>query len=394
MTVLIPEKAVDKNVLFFSDGHYAGVPDPTFKKFQKSADVEALYVTGLPIFRSGTFRDSWGIEHTYETEHMQMMKSNFDILKSRNIFKDVPVRAGHPNPFTNTLYELIGYVQNLTVQNFSSPVDGEVYSYLLADFEVLDSVAAQKIQDGLWRNRSSETGSYLTNGDSEFWPCILGFAYVDIPAVEGLNFSKFNGVGEEYAAIIDKEGSSVGDEIKDGQNTGSGVTPPAQPAAPANHGGSSGPHIQMQATHEFALKTGPCADFARVQAYITEIESANANFENMFSEMAKAARTNFVSGLVTDKKILAGQEEGLQKVALSLTEEAWGDFKAAYESAPVVPLLGNHAVETPPAKSADEKRIEDAQVNYDRHKLANVMTPEQIANTESAKILRAAGRIQ
>lgn len=382
----MPEKATDQKVVFFSDGHYSGVPQPRFRRFEKSEGKSALHVTGLPIFRSGTFRDSMGFEHTYLSEHMHMMQSNYEILKSRGTFADVPARKNHPSPFTNTMDEVIGYVIGLSVQNFASPVNGEVYAYLMADVEVLDSAAIEKIESGLWRNRSSEIGSYVNNDDSEFWPALLGFAYVDIPAVEGLNFSKFEGVGTEYAAIIDKEGSAVADNDQGTAGAqGSAQTPPVVPQT--NHAAAPAQ------THSFSLSTGVTSDFAAVQAHITAIETANAEFSSMFTTLQTAARSNFVSQLAADGKILQTQVEGLTEVAQSLDEGAWGKFKAAYEAAPQNPLLGQHAAAAPGASTVtpEQAKVDNAKVVYKRLKMGGVMNLDQINASPSAQVLKAAG---
>lgn len=375
MTVVAPERQTEKNVLFCSDGHYAGLPTPRMRRFEKSANRPALIVNGLPIFRSGTFRDSMGWEHTYASEHMQMMQSNFEILKSRGTFVDVPVRKNHPSPFTNTMDEVIGYVVGLSVQNFTSPVDGQVYAYLMADVEILDAVAIEKVESGLWRNRSSEVGSYVTNDESEFWPALLGFAYVDIPAVEGLNFSKINGAGTDFAAIIDKEGSAVGAD-----NTNQVPAAPAAPTAPTS------------TPHSFALSNGVTTDFARVQAHITELETSNAQFSSMFSELQTAARKNFVSQLAKDNKILQTQVDSLTEVALLQTDEGWEKFKAAYEAAPVNPTLAQHAAASQaPAVDAAQAQLATDKSIYNRLKAGGTMTPDQIKDSAVAKRLVAAG---
>ena len=181
---------------FMANGKY-GAPQKQYTRnytLPSGDTVTSLRFEGVPVFRSGTFRDSWGDQTTWTNIHTAEMISHFNYLKDQSIFPDVPVRKGHGSFLSDPMDSLIGYIDNMTAQTMTSPVDGRKYSYLLADYDILDEEAQEKIASGLWRNRSAEIGTFVTNDEQMYSPTFMGFAYVDIPAVEGLNgaFSKTN----------------------------------------------------------------------------------------------------------------------------------------------------------------------------------------------------------
>jgi hypothetical protein len=375
----------------FSGENFLRVFQPVFKH-AKAGTAPVLSVTGLPVFRSGTFRDSMGWENTWEDIHMHQIVANFDVLRNSGTFADVPVRAGHPEIFGNPLKDLIGYFTGLRAASAVNPVDGVTYTYLLADLDILDVTAQTNIENGLWRNRSSEIGFYSANNGAEYWPVMAGVAYVDIPAVEGLNFSKFPGVGTQFSIISDdgiKEVGPVGDD-KDNQGTvvpaQNHGAPPVQPApAPA------------PTLFQFNLAGQPTTDYAAVQTHITELEKTNGELATFATETKKAGRVDFVKGLVRDNKILAAQEPALVEHATGLTDEQFAGFKAIYELAPTQPLLGQHQVApgsggTPEPKSPEDEQVESARRIYNRHVLSG-MSAENLAKTDSGKFLQSKGLI-
>lgn len=196
-----------------------------YKKTDGSTGRKLVH-TGVPVFRSGTFRDSWGDEMTYETIHMDQMKANFDFLAAKNILTDPPVRKGHPSFLGNDMEDLIGYLTGAVTQDMKSPVDGLMYRYFLADYEIIDDQAIDNINSGLWRHRSAEIGRFGTNDNSEFWPVFMGFAFVSIPAVEGLHINGFSKTGQPIEFTMSKP-------TKEYDVAGKEETPPAHAPAPA-----------------------------------------------------------------------------------------------------------------------------------------------------------------
>lgn len=391
MTTLAPEAR--RNVSLFSSGELLpGIKQATFAKKKKDDGTEVLLVSGQPIFRSGTFRDSMGFQHTWDDFHMRQIVDNFNLLKSRLVFTDPPVRKGHSGFLQNSMDGLVGYISDLATEKFTNPADGKEYTYLLADYEILDLAAQQAVKSGLWRHRSFEVGFYLTNDDAEFWPCAMGFAFVDIPAVEGLNFSKLPGVGSAYSIMFEKEAPVTTPVDTSTNNTGgtgapAPAAPPAAapPAAPAQHAAPAAP-ATPPAPFEFSINGSKTTDFAAVQAHITTLEEFR-------KETVTAGRKNFVAGLASSNKILATQIPGLEEFALELSDEQYKKWVGSFENAPANPVLGNHAagVTNPdgqPAQTEEQKQIEIDKGIYAQHRAAG-MAQELIEKTPSYGRLKA-----
>ena len=397
---VLPDKA-NQQVAFFTTQSFG----PTPKKghwYAKDDGTKAYRLERVPIFRSGEFRDSMGYDHLYESIHMQMIASNFSLLRSSGSFPDPPIRCNHPGLFSGGgLDQVIGYVDNLIAEEAVSPVDGQTYTYVMADYDVLDEEAANKIASGLWRHRSAEIGWYETNSKSEFWPVLVGFAYVDIPAVEGLNFSKYAnglpGIGTEYVAVSadNKEEGQVADD-----NT--------NPGGQANHGAPNGqtnpptpppPVVGTPAPHVFKIAGSDSSDFAAVQAHILKIEGENAEHARFQAETVEAGRIAFIKSLSEgdSPKIFAAQVAGLTDLVKTMSGEQFGQFKAAYESAPGIPTLTPHVVSSDAYGTSTEgdkldPEVEQARRIYNRHQLSG-MPASQLAETPSAKILKEKGLI-
>jgi len=230
---------------FLSNGQFAK-PQKQYRREYKKADgstVTSLRFEGVPVFRSGTFRDSWGEQTEWTGMHTAQMVQHFNFLKDQEIFADVPVRKGHGSFLSDPLDSVIGYVSSLTNVKMASPVDGQKYDYLLADYDILDPEAQAKIDSGLWRNRSAEIGTFVTNSEASYTPTFMGFAYVDVPAVEGLNgaFSKSNPDfaiergPKEHKHMASKntaQFSSPDDDYEDAPERPGPPAPPAPPLVP------------------------------------------------------------------------------------------------------------------------------------------------------------------
>lgn len=394
-------------LVFFTGANFA--PEPKKGHWYAKADgTQAYRMEHVAIFRSGEFRDSMGYDHLYEDLHMQMIASNFSLLRGQGALPDPPIRCDHPSLFGGgILKNVIGYVDNLVAEKATSPVDGTEYTYIFADYDILDPEAAQKVASGLWRHRSAEIGWYETNAKAEFWPVLVGFAYVDIPAVEGLNFSKYAnalpGAGQNYVAVAadNKEDGLVAED----KNAQTGTTPPppsgqAAPPPPPPPAGDTAPpasttgnvqptatHSTGAQTHSFSIRGQATTDFAAVQAHVTELEQFEA-------ETLKTGREAFVDGLASTNKIFAGQVDSLKELALSMSAEQFDKFKASYADAPELSVLANHSTQpgasgTPEGSGGHEDpEIEAARRNYNRHLQMN-LTAGQIEQTDSYKLLKS-----
>lgn len=397
-----------RNVALFSQTFTGG---PHFKMYrvvrEHAADkgggkYEVLVIEKMPVFRSGTFRDSMGFQHTWEDIHMQHMVEHFGLLRDRGVLEHVPIRKGHPGFFTSGAEiqdSLIGYHTALSTERMKNPVDGQEYNYLLADYEILDPDAIVKIERGLWRNMSAEVGTWFTNDEAEYWPVYQGVAYVDFSAVEGLkNYASANGVGDKYSLMIDKE-LSVGAEAT---STTQVATPPAPvpsppvvqlPAAPVVAAPAVAEHSQAAPTFEFTLSTGvKTTDFAAVQADL----AALATFQK---ESIESGRKMFAKQLSDDNKILAKDLEKAENYCLSLTSEQFEAYKELMTSAPAVPALGvhaegtsNHSGGTPAGGEPKEPDEIETGLAIIKQFQASGMKPEQIKATPTYVKLAAANK--
>ncbi len=387
--------------MMFSVGDIAKglAPKLTFSKNEAGDTV--LTVSDVAVFRSGSFEDSMGRRNTWERMHLDSMASNYNMLRSRNILADVPVRSGHPGFLVSGQEgngKVVGYHNGLTVENRESTHDGNNYDYLIASYEILDPEAQKAIKSGLWRNRSAEVGTYITNDGAEYFPVYFGVAYVDIPAVEGLNgFSKSN----SNTRIIEEESMSADQQV---------ITPvaptlptapvvPAVPEVSAHSAPAVAPaveepvvaaqpvvkHSQENGVMSFALEGKQVQDYAAVQQHISVLEAFR-------KETIEAARVEFVNGLVNDGKILASNTDSTVEFAKSLSEDQFIAWQAAQVVAPVNPVLGKVDQFRVGSASAEEA-VKDDQVEILRgtvqqHRRAG-KSPESIKEMASYKKLVA-----
>lgn len=136
-------------------------------------------VRGVPIFKEGSFH---GGTFTVDAIEIEAMVARF-----AQLYPDVfvpPVRIDHGW----SARDVIGWIVGLSAAVLADPSDGgREKTYLLGDFELVDEDAVEQIRKRKLRNRSSEIGGYETNNGATFPLIIWGVAFVDIPAVEGLD---------------------------------------------------------------------------------------------------------------------------------------------------------------------------------------------------------------
>jgi len=360
--------------------------------------------SGVAVFRSGTFRDSTGVQNTWEPMHMRQMVDNWDHLTSKHILSSVPARDGHPGWLINNMPgkgEVVGWHHSLKVETKKSPVDGLEYDYLMADYEITQQYALDKIQNGTWRNRSAEIGGYTTNNEAEFWPVYLGFAFVDFSAVEGLNFSASTNVPGRFFSYIGgthSTGQSRENQMTQPASGGTQAgglelpfTPPAAPAqgtaspAATQHSGQGG---QAQ-PFVFSVNGMNESDPNKVQAYIRQLEG-------FVTETKSAARSAFVAGLLTSNKITAPQKDGMEAFAKSLSDEQYTAWCAGWEIAAPAPILQQHGGTGSQPSAAnvttDEQAIADAEEMVKMHQRAG-MPKADLQKTASYQKLVKAGKV-
>lgn len=342
-------------------------------------DNGALRLEGVAVFRTGTFRDSMGEQNTWESMHLSQMVANFNHLVGTKVFDDVPVRDGHPHFLLGAIPgagQVKGYHTQLATARIKAPHDDQEYDYLMADYEILDPQFAAKVESGLMRNRSAEIGGYRTNNESEHWPVYLGFAYVDIPAVEGLKFSSTNGSVAASRAkffVIDKEMS---------------VTQPAQApsALPFAMGGQT-----------FSIDGRQVTDATEVQNHINALEQFR-------TEVTESNRREFVNGLVASNRLPITEVDKTVAFAASLNVDQYTAWVATFGQATVPAALGtvnagtqgttgagvtNHT--NAGQASAQPTELQKAAAVVANFKAAGMLA-KQIEATASYQKLKAAGQ--
>jgi hypothetical protein len=342
----------------------------------------ALVVEKHAVFRTGTFRDSMGRQGSWEALHLDQMASHFDMLKNRGILTDVPVRDGHPGFLISGAEgngKVVGWHTALETKTVES--DSGDTTYLLASYVLTEPDAADRYERGTYRNRSAEIGTYVTNAEAEFWPVYMGVAFVDIPAVEGLNsveFSKSNSnvyAERDVVFLFDRENPLTSSQQQ-----------PNFPA-PVMPGMHSAP---TQQPAQFMINGAASTDVGAIQAHITTLE-------NFRSETLDGARVAFVSDLVKGGKILAPQQQSMTDFAKGLTDDQFANWKTAMDAAPQMSVLGQHGASTSehgkPATGAENSELSQAKAIVRMHELAG--KPEEFIKTtasyQTVQRLTAAG---
>lgn len=297
----------------------------------ETTDRGTWIVKGVEIFKAATFKDSMGDQKTWTREHLAQMVYHFNLLRDSDLFPNVPVRKDHGW----SVDDIVGWFTDLYI-------GGAENDRLLADIEFTEPDAFQKFDRGTFRSRSLEVGMYETNDEDFFWPVVMGLAFVDIPAVEGLHRG-----GQKVRAF-------------------------ALAGAPDHRKESDVPQ-----EFKFRVMGQEHSDFAAVQAYITKLEgdhvalqsehasamSALETFRTAAADRKVEDRKAFVAALAAgDKpKIVAPQVASLQELAAGMTDEQFAKFQESYEAAPALALLqpvGAQDGSDPKAKSALAEELE------------------------------------
>lgn len=358
------------------------------RRFAKRDNGNMVF-EGVPVFRSGTFRDSMGEQNTWTEIHLRQMIDNYNYLANNNIFKDIPVRDGHPGWLIHGLPgngKTVGWHTGVSVAKMSSPVDGQEYDYLLADYEIIDPEAVDAVERGLWRNRSAEMIRYLTNDEAEYWPVYGGFAFVDIPAVEGLNFSAPQGT---RVVMLDEE-TRVSQPLQ-GSPAAGAAAQLLHTARPGMQTGGGSPETQP---HVFSVNGQPVTDYAAVQQHIATLEQ----FRN---ETRQSSRHGFIDALAHRNVILATAVQDYKNLADTMTDEQWSLWQKGYAHVEASPILSVHAApaagtathgtQTPGGGTGADQAIEVAKGIVAMHRSMNTMSEAQLKKTDSYRKLVAAG---
>ena len=387
-------------------------------------------IENLRIFKVGTFTDMFGIEATWDDVHLDQMVAHYHILKDGGYFPDVPVKSDH----SMSVKDVVGYFEDIYR-------DKDDPNFLSATVEITDADAWEKWDSRTWRARSIEIGFYQTNDGKTFYPVVVGLAFVDIGAVEGLHSRTRNHNTHNFHLVVtDNEETSMPPDIntqpeewikavnyaawvqsaryaqacQDWERavnyavalereaaaaTGAGQ---GQDGTQGGQGGGQPPAITGQQNHSqppvhppmaFRVNGQPTTDFMTVQAHIDTLEQYR-------SESITIGRSDYVEQLARDERITAAQIESLTAHALSLTDEQFKTFRATYDNAPKMTVFGNHGGQGPQggennqnqnfgSQQTTEDELETAKEIVKRHRLAG-MSEDKIEKSASFKRLVAA----
>lgn len=138
-------------------------------------------VTGLPIFRTGTWND-----RAYTADDIKAIAANFDVITKADAWSP-PLRPYHGysfdgQPLIQDAREVLGWFRSLRYD--------ETTETLLADVELVDEQAARDMMGGKLRYVSAEImrSGYRSpaSGLEIKGPVLLGAAFVSNPAVKGM----------------------------------------------------------------------------------------------------------------------------------------------------------------------------------------------------------------
>lgn len=359
------------------------------------------FLERVRVFRTGTFRDSLGLQHTWDADHLRQMVRNFHNLRSRGVFPNVPVRADH----SSSVNSLVGYIVDLQVDDAGG--------FLMADLEITEPSAVERLRRGTYRARSLEIGAYETNDESVYWPTVMGLAFVDIPAVEGLHrspmaanstssvFATHNEEADMPTATVNETTPQTPENDPEGSPAPQ-TAPETQPAEvvgePEEGDGGEVPDVPSQTPEgepyieeeeqaryraSFRIAGRTVSDFATVQSHIDALE----RFQR---ETRDEHRRNFVRQLAADRRIAGTQIDSLTEHALSLTDAQWHAFAAVYESAPPLQLFGNHGqgVTNPAGEDSNEDEIAVLEETVAMHRRSG-LSDEALSKTASYRKLEA-----
>lgn len=338
---------------------------------EHSAAIEATgtgshVVKGLRIFKAGSFKDSRGVKRTWTTDHLQQMVAHYNYLKDSGVLVDVPIRENHT---VGNVSGVVGYF----VKVYVDPTDP---NFLVADIEFTEPTAFSKWERGTFRSRSLEIAAYETNTGETYFPTVVGLAFVDIPAVEGLHSQSTAPLSFSHA-VADKEtpqmdprsleawlaagktaeewaaactyakeqedqflaacnyAQALEDHFKNAEQLGLPKEPAQHqkqpPVPPVLPGGQPQPPAPLT----FQIGGQMVSDPTQVQTYIHGLEIK-------LDTLVKDGRIEYVQKLAADNKIPANMVESETEFVSSLSDEQFLAYRKSKDAAPAHPLFGTY----------------------------------------------------
>lgn len=389
-------------------------------------------IKGMRIFRAGSFANSLGERSDWTTADLDEMVKNFEDLRSRGILPNVPVRADHSRSVNN----VVGYFTSLYRED----------DYLLADVELTEPDAVGKYERGTYRSRSAEIGVYVSNDEQVYWPVVMGVAFCDIPAVEGLHaaalsaFSaasipatvlteldakpSFAGIEAAVVAsfaalkadpansdtrafaarIVDAAKTFLDDSLASGVASDGANAQKGSGGASTDHANpkegqvptikySLGDHeIEVEETHKPALDAFANALRASQESQ-TALQAENATLKESLTTSEFARRDSLVDGWLKDGKIIPAQVEAQKAFCRTLSDEQFTAHSANVEATPKVTIATTTGVTQSSAPGSDEDKSEKVK-QYQatvRMLFASGLDREKVLNSKAAKALIALG---
>jgi hypothetical protein len=329
----------EKRYLYFTSENFS--KDEKEKTIDKTKEGKLL--KNVEIFKVGTYR---GIE--YKESALDKMVANFHYLKAFDIFAHVPVRADHPSMFGvgDIIDKVGGYVADLRR-------DGKK---LVADIRITSEKMWNKIMEGSYVNRSSEIGTYDDNQGTIYSPVLYGFAWVDIPAVEGLS-PKFSYSKDKNVELI-----NLNNEVNMEEEKIEETFPPKEEESEEKAEESTEETVEEK-KEEVEEKIEETVEEKKEE--LKKEVKVESNFDKMFPKEAEELRKykekefdDFFSSLVADGKITPAMLEEEKKFAKTLSVEAFAQYKILKESAPKVVKFNDEGVATDSDKPEEEANPE------------------------------------
>jgi hypothetical protein len=386
-------------------------------------------VKGLRIFKTAKgLKDSKGRAKDWSREDLEQMVANFHLLREKNILPNVPVRENH----SRDVKQIGGYFSNISV---STTPDLTGNFFLEADLDFTEPDMQAKYERGTYRNRSIEIGAYETNEGEIYFPVVLGLAFCDIPAVEGLYEAALSSYSADNKPEImvyapdngaDASGNTATSAPKTAATfdrvitelnsvlTGLGENPDAQNAvqkviqavealkgataqtatpAPTNASGD-----EMPETFKFTLD-GSDIEIAgddqtrrvieTLYSKTTEQATQIAEFIENQRQAAEKARVAAVDSWLHDKKITPAEVDAQKAYVKTLTDEQFTAHAALTTGRPDLAFtVANPASGDGTPDESREAQIREHTQTLEMLKHAG-MSPEKLAVSKPAKALAA-----
>ena len=311
-----------------------------FSDLDLTITAGASLARDVKIFRVGTFTNSAGKTRTWTHDDLDAAVENFRILRDNDSLPNIPVREDH----TQSIKDVVGYFTDVR----------RVGDFLIADWEWASADAQSKWDQKQYRNKSVEIGQYVQNDGTKYDPVVLGLAFVDLPAVEGLYRIADHGddmpnkddspTAEEVAAAAEKAATdqaaadkAMADAVAAQAVADQAAAKAADDQAAADKAAELvGSHGDGQPPpHKFSIADTEVNDYAKVQAHIVELETFR-------KETIEGGRTSFIDALVEGKVVTGPQAEKFRSLVLTMDESQFDAFKEGFEGMAPANLFGRH----------------------------------------------------